>query len=75
MVDFNELQKQMLRSAKFDEPLIRALSLCGLGIGGEAGEISDLIKKTFFHGHPFVPMKFVEEGGDLLWYVAATPVI
>jgi NTP pyrophosphatase (non-canonical NTP hydrolase) len=68
--DFNDLQKQMLRSAKFDEPYKRALSLCGLGIGGEASEISDLIKKVFYHGHAFDRDKFIEEGGDLLWYVA-----
>lgn len=68
--DYNDLQKQMLRSAKFDEPLNRALSLCGLGIGGEASEISDLIKKVFYHGHAFNREKFIEEGGDLIWYPA-----
>jgi NTP pyrophosphatase (non-canonical NTP hydrolase) len=68
--NYNDLQKQMLRTAKFDEPLDRALGLCGLGLSGEAGEIADLIKKVYYHGKPFDREKLIEEGGDLAWYVS-----
>jgi NTP pyrophosphatase (non-canonical NTP hydrolase) len=70
---FNDLQRQLLRTANFDEPLDRALSLCGLGLCGEAGEVVDLIKKVFYHHHEFDAgrrAKMIEESGDVIWYVA-----
>jgi NTP pyrophosphatase (non-canonical NTP hydrolase) len=71
-MDFGELENQMLRTAKFDEPFDRALSLCALGLTGESGEIADLVKKVFYHHHEFDEAKqaqLIEEGGDWLWYV------
>lgn len=44
--------------------------MVSLGIAGEAGEVADLTKKLFFHGHDFVKQKFILELGDVLWYVA-----
>ena len=55
-----------------------------LGLSGEAGElmellqglnvktgkIADLTKKLFFHGHPYSPEKFLDELGDVAWYLA-----
>lgn len=70
MPNYIGLQAQMLRTAKFDEPFDRALSLCGLGLSGEAGEVADLIKKYFYHGKPFDRAKLIEEAGDVLWYAA-----
>lgn len=43
---------------------------CGLGISGEAGEVSDLIKKEYYHGHPRNPEKVLEELGDTLYYLS-----
>ena len=40
-----------------------------LGIGGESGEILDIVKKHAFYGKPLDRMKLLEEIGDLLWYV------
>lgn len=45
------------------------LSMLGLGIAGEAGEIVDSIKKAVFHGHELDREDLVKELGDLLWYV------
>lgn len=42
-----------------------------LGVAGEAGEVADLIKKTFLHGHPLDDAKLKKELGDVLWYVTA----
>ena len=41
-----------------------------LGIGGEAGELVDLIKKTILYGKVLDKDKAVKEAGDILWYMA-----
>lgn len=66
----NEYQRQALRSALLDRPLDQQLLNAALGLAGEAGEITDLVKKVFFHGHDQDDAKLKEELGDLLWYVA-----
>lgn len=41
-----------------------------LGLGGEAGEVIDDIKKRMFHGRS-IPMEHTkEELGDVMWYIA-----
>lgn len=47
------------------------LSLGGLGVGGEAGEVVDIIKKVLHHKVPFesVRTKLILEMGDLHWYL------
>lgn len=42
-----------------------------IGLAGEAGEISELIKKGIFHQHGLDKEKLYKELGDVLWYVAA----
>ena len=42
-----------------------------LGIAGEAGEVADIIKKHFFHGHTLNVADVVDELGDVLFYVQA----
>lgn len=45
--------------------------LCSvLGLNGEAGEIADLYKKVYAHGHKMDQDKLVKELGDCLWYIA-----
>jgi NTP pyrophosphatase (non-canonical NTP hydrolase) len=44
----------------------------GMGMAGEAGEASDLLKKIVFHGHAMDKEKVIKEIGDVLWYIAAT---
>ena len=41
-----------------------------LGMGGESGEVLDLIKKNIFHGHELDIEEVAEEIGDVAWYVA-----
>jgi NTP pyrophosphatase (non-canonical NTP hydrolase) len=43
---------------------------CALGLG-EAGEVQNLVKKQWFHGHELNREKLVDELGDTLWYIAA----
>jgi NTP pyrophosphatase (non-canonical NTP hydrolase) len=42
-----------------------------LGLAGEAGEVSDTIKKAVFHQHGIDRNELIKELGDVLWYVAA----
>lgn len=41
-----------------------------LGVSGEAGELSENVKKWVFYGRPLDRQEMKEELGDLLWYVA-----
>jgi NTP pyrophosphatase (non-canonical NTP hydrolase) len=42
------------------------------GLTSEVGEISEIFKKAYFHGHPWTDETTIhlkKELGDLLWYV------
>lgn len=45
------------------------LSHGALGLSGEAGEVTDYIKKVIHHGKPFERSKLVDELGDVRWYL------
>lgn len=75
MKTFREFQEQARRTggAGDDGPLAPRLSLVGLGLTGEAGEVADIIKKVIHHGRAFddaMRAKLIEELGDVLWYIA-----
>lgn len=42
-----------------------------LGLVGEAGEVADLVKKIYGHGHEYDHEKLDKEQGDVMWYTAA----
>lgn len=64
----NEYQRLAMRTAGVDkdEWLMNAI----LGLNGEAGECADLVKKTFFQGHPYNKGALMDEAGDVCWYLA-----
>ena len=41
-----------------------------LGLAGEAGEVADVVKKSIRDGESR-PVRFVEELGDVLWYLTS----
>lgn len=43
-----------------------------VGMCGEAGEASELVKKNAFHGHTLDCKHLASELGDVLWYIAYT---
>jgi NTP pyrophosphatase (non-canonical NTP hydrolase) len=47
----------------------RRLALYALGLAGEAGEVSDEIKKHLFHDKPLDRAHLLNECGDVLWYL------
>jgi NTP pyrophosphatase (non-canonical NTP hydrolase) len=53
------------------DPMREKLSLAGLGVAGEAGEVADLIKKINHHEVPLEEVfdKLVKEMGDVYWYL------
>ena len=46
------------------------LSFQGLGIAGEAGEVANEIKKSYYSDHPLDKLKVREELGDTLFHIA-----
>lgn len=44
---------------------------CTIGLSGESGEISELVKKGILHQHGLSAEKLFKEIGDCLWYIAA----
>jgi NTP pyrophosphatase (non-canonical NTP hydrolase) len=66
-MDFNEYQQLAARTAKEDR---EEMLNYGLGISGEAGEVSDMIKKVRFQGHSYSKEEVCKELGDVLWYVS-----
>lgn len=42
-----------------------------VGLSGEVGEVSELIKHHIFHGEELDKMKLAKEIGDVLWYLSA----
>ena len=63
-------QRCALRTLYPDLTTNERLGLCGLGLSGEIGEVTDLIKKYLYHrnGKPLDTQKIRDELGDVLWY-------
>jgi NTP pyrophosphatase (non-canonical NTP hydrolase) len=45
------------------------LSLGALGLGGEAGEVVDEVKKILHHSKEIDKLKLIKELGDVRWYL------
>jgi MazG nucleotide pyrophosphohydrolase domain. len=69
-MDLNQYQDEMLRTAGDVSFSNENLTLGALGISGEAGEVTDYIKKIVFHGHELDKEKISLELGDVLWYLS-----
>lgn len=68
-IDLNEYQELAERTAGRKDQRERFCNF-GLGIAGEAGEVTDYLKKVLFHGHELDKDKLCKELGDVMWYVA-----
>ncbi|WEG14136.1 nucleoside triphosphate pyrophosphohydrolase family protein [Pullulanibacillus sp. KACC 23026] len=66
----NDYQKMTERTAGAFSNKKEELVAWSMGIGGEAGEVVDGVKKVMFHGHELDPQKLMLELGDVMFYVA-----
>lgn len=68
---FNEYQQNAVRTCGPDSSGWEHSTLViALGVGGEAGEVQELIKKSLGHGHKLSKAELAKEIGDCLWYLA-----
>ena len=58
-------ERTMNSDLTFDEKM----SMLGMGLSGEAGEVTDYLKKVVYHKHPFSGETLSKELGDVLWYI------
>ena len=63
----NQYQKEAMRTAS---EKCRSLANCAMGLAGEAGECTDIIKKHLFHDHELDREHLAKELGDVAWYIA-----
>ena len=68
--ELNDYQELCLRTCVTIENEKMAHLAWSLALAGEAGELANLTKKVFIHGHPYNPDRVIEELGDILWYIA-----
>lgn len=74
MITLDQYPAEVRRTAAHtdDQPVIQKLSLSGMGLAGEAGEVCDLLKKIVHHDRPLdeaMRRKICHEMGDVLWYL------
>lgn len=62
--DYSNIQARM--GEEFNAKLIHYV----LGIGSEAGELQDALKKVLIYGKTLDKTNLVEEVGDVLWYTS-----
>ncbi len=69
-IDFNEYQRLAATTANYDPPPQYRLCNWSMGLCGEVGEFSELIKKHVFHSKELDKDKCLKELGDVMWYLA-----
>ena len=70
--EYQELSKRTFPANKGQSISVKEKNLAnyGMGISGEAGEVTDLLKKCLFHGHKLEREEVIKELGDVMHYVA-----
>ena len=69
-MNLNEYQELASRTAASHFSHDKALCNWAMGLCGEAGEYTELIKKELFHGKAVSIDDKIMELGDVLWYLA-----
>lgn len=72
LTEYEDFVLKMMSSSSMNS-LESKLATAGLGLGGEGGEVADLVKKVLFHEMEFdenVKQKLVKELGDAIFYIA-----
>jgi NTP pyrophosphatase (non-canonical NTP hydrolase) len=69
-MNLDEYQKGAARTLASRHDWVTSLTVLGLGLAGESGEVIEHLKKHVGHGHALDREKVGKELGDVLWYVA-----
>lgn len=70
-MDLSSYQAQASRTQRQGLDFREALAMATLGLGGETGEVQEIVKKALFHERGLDRARLAEELGDVLWYLAA----
>ena len=65
-----EYQEYCLRTSSKKRDDNSDILISALGLSGESGEVADLLKKVFGHGHQLDIERLKSELGDCLFYIA-----
>lgn len=70
--EFQQLSSRTFPVSKGQSDKVHEKNLAnyGMGISGEAGEVTDLLKKSLFHGHKLDREAVIKELGDVMHYLA-----
>ena len=68
--DADIYQSDVLKYAPDHHDYLLNVIYAAMGMCGEAGEVSELIKKYAYHGHTIDTEHLARELGDVLWYVS-----
>lgn len=68
-IDFNEYQRLAQRTCNAKSKTDKIINGV-LGLNGESGEVTDIVKKYYFQGHELDKDKIIDELGDVMWYIA-----
>ena len=68
-MDIREYQEKAERTINYGLNFNEQVSNLCMGLAGETGEVIDIIKKCFYHGHKLDKEKLTEEIGDVMWYL------
>ncbi len=69
-MNVNEYQELAMRTVNPELNKRDVLINSAMGLCGESGEVIDIIKKWFAHGHELDREKLIKELGDVAWYLA-----
>jgi NTP pyrophosphatase (non-canonical NTP hydrolase) len=69
-MDITNYQREANRTMNTNLNRNEKLSMLGLGLAGEAGEVVELLKKNIYHGHFNTKQELIKELGDVMWYIA-----
>lgn len=65
-----EYQELAARTMNFELNTDERLSMLSMGLSGEAGEVTDYLKKVVYHGHTYSGETLCKELGDVMWYLS-----
>lgn len=67
-MDIREYQERSMRTFTMGDKNTAILNCC-IGLHGETGEVSDIVKKNIFQGHKLDVEHIKEELGDVMFYI------